>query len=186
VIQGTPSLYGDLPIGIVRGSGKLKSIKEEIFDKNGVEISRANKNLSAEPFGAECTVERVNGEVVTKTYTMDDAARAGLDKKPGPWQQHRKRMLQLRARAWALKDLFSDVLSGASLAEYDLDELPETGVISQPVADKAAQLKAALSERKEVGVTDEVIPAQQVIPPHDPNFDADAQVELDFEDAPAK
>lgn len=117
VINGTPALFGDLPLSLVMKSGQLEDIVEEIeLDEHG------------EPFRATCKVKRryVNSWVI-RTFTMEDAKRAGLLSRKGPWQTYPKRMLQCRARAWALKDLFPDMLSGSAIAEFDYDTLPESG-----------------------------------------------------------
>ena len=54
-------------------------------------------------------------------FSIEDAKRAGLLGKSGPWQQYTARMLTLRARAFALRDKFADVLKGLSMAEEALD-----------------------------------------------------------------
>ena len=41
--------------------------------------------------------------------------------KQGPWQQYPKRMRQMRARAFALRDVFPDVLRGLPVAEEIMD-----------------------------------------------------------------
>ncbi|GIV50961.1 MAG: hypothetical protein KatS3mg038_1482 [Candidatus Kapaibacterium sp.] len=50
-------------------------------------------------------------------FRVKDAKLAGLWAKPGPWQQFPHRMLQMRARSWALRDTFPDVLRGVVAAE---------------------------------------------------------------------
>jgi len=54
-------------------------------------------------------------------FSMADAARAGLKGKSGPWQQYPQRMLQMRARGFALRDAFPDVLRGLISAEVAMD-----------------------------------------------------------------
>ena len=61
---------------------------------------------------------------------MEDAKRAGLYGKQGPWQQYPKRMLQMRARAWALRDVFPDVLRGVHVAE-EAQDLPAERAMGQ-------------------------------------------------------
>lgn len=96
VINGRPTLFGDALLGLVRGSGLLESIEEVGDDKSYT-----------------CTVKR-RGErkPVVRTFTMDDARKAGLLEKKGPWQSYPKRMLQMRARNFALRDAFTDVIRG--------------------------------------------------------------------------
>lgn len=104
VINGRPAIWGDAVLAIVRGSGLLESITEEITET-----------------GATCTVQRRGEPPTVRTFTVEDAKRAGLLGKQGPWTQYPKRMLQMRARAWALRDVFPDVLRGVSVAEEAQD-----------------------------------------------------------------
>ena len=52
---------------------------------------------------------------------MADAKRAGLAGKSGPWTQYPRRMLQMRARGFALRDAFPDLLRGLVTAEEAMD-----------------------------------------------------------------
>ena len=56
-----------------------------------------------------------------RTFSQNDAEIAGLWSKAGPWKQYPKRMLQMRARAFCLRDLFPDVLKGLAVAEEVVD-----------------------------------------------------------------
>lgn len=123
IVNGTPALWGDLPLAIVRNSGKLKTIKEWTFDADGKEISLENKNIAVEPSGAACQTERHNaGEVSKQTtvFTVADAKTAGVWGVKC-WKTYPKRMLQLRARSQNLKDHFGDTLCGAAIAEHDFN-----------------------------------------------------------------
>jgi hypothetical protein len=110
VISGRPSLWGDAVLALVRGSGKLEYIKESVED--GV---------------ATCVVKRKGEPEHIVTFSEDDAKKAGLWGKTGPWQQYPTRMLKMRARAFALRDVFPDVLKGVAIAEEVIDaEVVET------------------------------------------------------------
>jgi hypothetical protein len=50
-------------------------------------------------------------------FSVSDAKVAGLWGKRGPWVQYPRRMLVCRARAWGLRDNYSDALQGISQAE---------------------------------------------------------------------
>jgi RecT family protein len=107
IVNGVPSLYGDAILGLVRKSGLLESIKEV--------VERDDKGT---PTSATCTVKR-RGESNESswTYSMADAAAAGLltpkqGQGPGPWKTATPRMLLARARTFALRDRFPDVLTG--------------------------------------------------------------------------
>ncbi len=132
VINGRPTIWGDGALGLVQGSGKLEWIRETI---SGDDDART----------ATCAVKRFNdAEVKTATFSVKDAKAAGLWKKAGPWTQYPDRMLKMRARSWALRDGFSDVLRGLSVTEevQDIPQAPEktehTIVGSEPLTGTAA------------------------------------------------
>lgn len=130
VINGMPSLWGDLPLGLCMKTGELEVFEEFFFDKDYETISFQNKNLNKEIFGALCRVGR-NRSLIETWFTIKDAETAGLLKKEGTWQTYRRRMLQMRARSQALKDNFPDVLSGVSIAEYDFNYLPDAREVQE-------------------------------------------------------
>lgn len=116
VINGKPSMYGDGLLAVVMASGQLLDIKEK-YEGQGDLLT------------AVCTVTRRGKETPTVgTFSMKDAEKASLLKKPGPWQQYPKRMLKMRARAYALRDAFPDVLSGMTSAEEQQDVIDSSAV----------------------------------------------------------
>ncbi|MNR13270.1 hypothetical protein D3C85_1296650 [compost metagenome] len=70
---------------------------------------------------ATCRVKRRGEEEQVRTFSMTDAKLAGLLGKQGPWTQYPKRMRQMRARSFALRDVFPDVLKGMPVAEEVMD-----------------------------------------------------------------
>lgn len=142
VINGRPAIWGDAMLAIVRGSGLLESITED---------------PTAD--GCTCTVKRRgDAEAVTREFTIEDAKKAGLYGKQGPWQQNPKRMMQMRARAFALRDVFTDVLRGIHVAEIAQDEpvekdiTAESSTVSAPTkpASRAERTRAALNKAKDI------------------------------------
>lgn len=126
VINGMPSLWGDLPLGLVRRTGKLKYIKEFFIDKDYNEISFENKNLHAPMWGAICTIERDGYEKKSYTFTQLDYAKQGGQVKD-IWNKFDKTMFMRKARGLGLKSEFSDVLEGVLIAEYDFNTIPDAG-----------------------------------------------------------
>jgi len=59
-------------------------------------------------------------------FSVSDAKAANLWGKSGPWTNYPKRMLELRARAFALRNMFPDVLLGCAIAE-ELDGVDKGG-----------------------------------------------------------
>lgn len=111
VIDGKPSIYGDGLIGLVRGSGKAEYIKEW-YSEDGLT--------------AHCeTLRKGEAHPVTAEYSMSDAMLAGIDTRKN-WKKHPKRMLQMRARAYCLRDAYADVLKGLAAADemYDHENTP--------------------------------------------------------------
>ena len=105
VVNGRPTIWGDAMLGLVRGSGLLAAISE---------VTTGEGDATT----AVCTVTRRDdpGETVGK-FSVADAKRAGLWGKAGPWTQYPRRMLQMRARGYALRDKFPDVLKGLHARE---------------------------------------------------------------------
>lgn len=149
VINGRPALWGDAVLALVRSSGLLESIKESI-DGKGNEMR------------AVCEVKRRGEERTFREFSVAAAIRAGLwNNKDGPWKTYPERMLQMRARAYALRDVFPDVLGGMYVAEELQDEQPMRDV-TPPAAPPPAPPPAAA-----------VTPQATVIPPA-PSKAADA------------
>jgi len=115
VINGRPSIWGDAALALVKASGKLEYINEYL-EEDGDNIV------------AVCETKRKDESVaVVREFSIKDAEKAGLLNK-STWKQYPKRMLQMRARAWALRDAYPDVLSGIQIAEemQDVEVVEET------------------------------------------------------------
>lgn len=147
VINGRPSIWGDGAMGLVRASGLCEFVYEAIAGDGDKMV-------------AVCRVKRKGEkEQIERTFSVDDAKRAGLWGKSGTWQLYPKRMLQMRARAFALRDLFADVLGGLYIAEelegVD-DDRPLKDVTPRPVvmpgngAELPAELPAPTRQEPEV------------------------------------
>lgn len=115
VINGRPSLWGDSVIALVKASPLCEYVVEDVTDTT-----------------ATCRVKRRGEPEQVRTFTIDDAKKAGLHGKQGPWTQYPKRMMQMRARSWALRDVFPDVLRGMPVAEELMDMPVERDVTPAP------------------------------------------------------
>lgn len=114
VINGRPSLWGDAVLALVKSSPVCEYVIEEVTDAT-----------------ATCKVKRKGELEQVRYFTVEDAKKAGLWGKQGPWTQYPKRMLQMRARSWALRDVFTDVLRGMPVAEEVRDIPTEQDITSQ-------------------------------------------------------
>jgi len=156
IVNGSPALYGDLPLAMVRNSGLLEYIKESIVDKNMNEICVKNKNLNEKPYAAICIGKRKEEEEKEYFFTIEDAEHAGLFKNY-VWKTFTRDMLKHKPRSRFLKDNFSDVLLGIPLMESDFDILPEnqqmkdiTGMAGEIFTNPTDQLNNDF-EKKEKG-----------------------------------
>lgn len=132
-------MWGDLPLSIVERSGKLEWIKEYRVVKgpDGKPLVQSHEDATMfDPVaGAVCIVKhKEKPEPRAAFYTVEKATAAGL--LPGhpksAWGKHPDRMLQLRARAMALRDSFSGELLGAAIKEYDVDGIEDRKALEQP------------------------------------------------------
>jgi hypothetical protein len=112
VINGKPSVYGDAAMALVQASPVCEDV-EEFFEGEG----------TPNPV-AVCIAKRKGRKPVTAKFSVEDAKRAGLWGKQGPWTAYPKRMMQMRARGFALRDAFPDVLKGMITAE-EAQDYPE-------------------------------------------------------------
>jgi len=109
IINGKPSVYGDAAMALVQASAVCEDV-EEFFEGEG----------TINPV-AVCVAKRKGRKPVTAKFSVEDAKRAGLWGKQGPWSAYPKRMMQMRARGFALRDAFPDVLKGMITAEEAQD-----------------------------------------------------------------
>ncbi len=110
VINGRACIWGDAIPALIQKAGHsldswIEGEGDEMFAQ--AELTRGD-----------------TGKVYTRVFTLADAKAAGLLGKPGPWQQYRKRMLEMRARAWAARDGAADALMGLQIAEEVQDAPP--------------------------------------------------------------
>ncbi|MFO5178901.1 hypothetical protein RCK74_23225, partial [Salmonella enterica subsp. enterica serovar Enteritidis] len=85
-------------MALVRASGLCEFVKERIDGDGDGRIAVCE------------TKRRGEADTVRRTFSVSEAKEAGLWNKQGPWKQFPARMLQMRARAFALRDLYADVL----------------------------------------------------------------------------
>jgi hypothetical protein len=132
VIGNNPALWGDGALGLIQASGLLDDM-DETDDGNT----------------ATCMMKRKGRATpITKTFSMEDAKKAGLAGKAGPWTQYPARMRQMRARAFAMRDGFADVLRGLHIAEEARDYAPmmDGGVMDRAPLTGQALLEQASAE----------------------------------------
>lgn len=151
VVNNRPTLWGDGLVAVARSQGV-----------------RISERVEGEGDGiiATCEVTRPDtGEVIVRTFSVADAKKAQLWAKSGPWQQYPKRMLSMRARAFALRDGAADILNGFQVAEEVEDYVqPQREVTPRAEVIHTLQLEAAQPE----GTLEIVAEDEPPAPTHEP------------------
>lgn len=179
VVNGIPSLYGDLLYAICKSRAKVQ-VTENWDDNNKV---------------AYCRVERPGYQPVEQTFGFNDAIFAGLmvqdpktgylrGNKEGPWSAYPKRMCQMRARSLALRDQCPDLLRGLAIYEEAAD-IPAEQAESSEQAEvpekrrrrtKAEIIASQIQIQKEMQQRNAEMQQQEQIPPiNQPPVDAHAE-----------
>lgn len=139
IINGRPTLWGDLALAVVLRSGGVEDwyerpMKEALAKGEGYfKIKRAGRATPTEVY-----------------FSVKDAQTANLWGKQGPWTQYPGRMLQMRARAFALRDCFPDALKGIPITEEAKD---------YPLIDAVSKETERLPMRKSMGEAGAAAPA---------------------------
>ena len=119
VINGRPTIWGDAALALVQSSPVCEFVSEAV-DGDGDQMV------------AMCIAKRRGYPAPSSVkFSVADAKKAGLWGKTGPWTQYPKRMLQLRARGFALRDAFPDVLKGLVTAE-EAQDYPQPEPAKEP------------------------------------------------------
>ena len=109
VVNGRPSIYGDAALAVVKASPLCEYVTETVEGEGDRMV-------------ATCTAQRRGDPSPTvRQFSVADAKQAQLWGKAGPWIQYARRMLQMRARGFCLRDCFPDVLKGLVTAEEAQD-----------------------------------------------------------------
>ena len=157
VVNGRPTIYGDAALAVCLASPVCEWVTESV-DGDGDKMV------------ATCSAQRRGyPKPITSTFSVADAKAAGLWAKGGPWSQYPKRMLAMRARGFALRNAFADVLRGLVTSEeagdYQIDtvsidrsnvkaKVVEVAAVprieAEPVSDVYAKAAGAIERAKTV------------------------------------
>ena len=110
VINGRPTVWGDAMLALCKKAPTFEYC-HETFDEQAMT--------------AFCAVKRKGEKEQVRPFSQKDAQQAGLWGKKDNWIKYPKRMLQMRARAFALRDIFPDVLQGLGCTE-EVQDYPES------------------------------------------------------------
>lgn len=136
IINNRPCIWGDGAMALVQSKGLIEQFTEHF---EGAEKAAAAKEDQAgevdhtptlrdfsDDYTAVCRIwRRGQSTPYEGKFSVRDAKRAHLwgNGKKIPWIEHPKRMLKMRARAFALRDGFADALAGLSITE-EVQDMP--------------------------------------------------------------
>lgn len=107
LVNGKPGLSVQLMISLANRSGMLSHFDipdaDEAFKAGKATVSATRKDRPDSP--------------ISMTFTMEDAKKAGLSGKTGPWTQYPGQMLVNRAVSMVLRRIIPEALSGMYLTE---------------------------------------------------------------------
>jgi len=103
VVNGRPTIYGDGLTSLVFKAGHHLDSCIEGEGERAVAVATLTRGDT--------------GRAVERRFSVEDAKRAGLWGKQGPWQSYPMRMLEWRAKTWAARDGAPDALMGLTLAD---------------------------------------------------------------------
>lgn len=126
VINGRPSIWGDAALALVQSSAVCEWVTEKVTGDGDAMVATCEAKRRGYP------------QPTTVAFSVADAKKAGLWGKAGPWTQYPRRMLQLRARGFALRDAFPDVLKGLVTAEEAQDYPTHEPAQARPTATPAS------------------------------------------------
>lgn len=122
VINGRPSVWGDGFLALIMASPSYAD-HDEYYEVDGRRVDGLTaEDLKKDSTAAVCTFHRKGKATpTTQKFTIAMAKKASLLGKEGPWGTYPDRMLKMRARSWAGRDAFPDVLRGITTAEEAQD-----------------------------------------------------------------
>lgn len=144
IINGRPCVWGDAALALVQASPNFENIQETVDDNQAV-----------------CIIKRRDQTEHTEIFTKQDAINAGLWNKVGPWKQYPKRMMQMRARGFALRNKFADVLMGLNIAEEVRDYIDVT-----PAHENASSEISEVKHTIEYAGVDQIVQLKDLFEEH--------------------
>jgi hypothetical protein len=124
VVNGRPMIWGDAALALVIGNPECNGVREWIDGtiKDGTAV-------------AYCEVTR-GKEIILREFSVAQAAKAQLLGK-NVWAAYPERMLQMRARGFALRDSFPDVLKGIYVEGEMVGVTVVDGTVMEEVDEKS-------------------------------------------------
>jgi hypothetical protein len=173
-INGKPCVYGDLMMAVCQSHPAFRDCIESFAGK-----------AYDDDFTAVCEVQREGRKPIVRRFSVIEAKEGGLWKKPGPWTTVPQRMLQMRARSFALRDAFSDALAGMHSREEmeDAEAVDVTASATVRAEPKPAKRRTVETSTESPAAVEPQAPA---VTAAEPEPAAGSEVQAEPVAAPAK
>lgn len=150
VINGRPSVWGDGFLALILGSDAYREHDEYFLVGNERREYLTPDDLKRDDTTAVAKFWRRDRQnPIVGVFSVGQAKTAKLLGKEGPWQTYPDRMLKMRARGFAGRDGFADILRGVKSTEELLDtpneELPDLPARPEPITPRRASEARASS-----------------------------------------
>ena len=132
IISGKASLSGDAMLALVSARSDCEGVSETL---EGAGNDRR----------AVCEIRRRGWKPTVCTFSVADATKAGLWNNSVVWKKYPDRMLQMRARGFAVRNAFQDALKGFISSEEAQD---------YPTKNSAPRAEATASNKIEINASD--------------------------------
>jgi len=122
VTNGKPGLYGEALLGVIMASPLYVDHDEYYLVDGERRDTVTSADLAKPTTTAICVfVRRGAPRPTVRKFSIEDAKRSRLIGKAGPWTEYPQIMLRMRARGFAARDAFPDLLRGIRTAEELMD-----------------------------------------------------------------
>ncbi|HEY2486079.1 MAG TPA: hypothetical protein VGI36_13085, partial [Candidatus Binataceae bacterium] len=171
IINNRPCIWGDGAVALIQSRNIVErwvettegneQTAQAIADEYGELDYTPSQRDFLDDYTAVCTIWRKGqSEPYVGRFSVRDARRAGLwtNPKKKPWFEHPKRMLQWRARAYAMRDGFSDCLMGLAIREEVEDLTPEPVTTDTSFLDDAVLEPESVDQKALPSPTEEALP----------------------------
>ena len=135
IISGKASLSGDAMLALVSARSDCEGVNETV-------VGEGNERR------AVCEIRRRGWKPTVCTFSVADAIKARLWDKSDVWKKYPDRMLQMRARGFAVRNAFQDALKGFITSEEAQD---------YPTQNSAPRAEATASGKIETNTSDSSI-----------------------------
>ena len=134
VINGRPSIFGDGFMALIIASPLCRE-HEEYYEVDGQRVDTITvEDLKKDDTTGVCTFWRQGKTIpTTRRFSVGHAKKAALWGKEGPWTNYPDRMLLMRARGFAGRDAFPDLLRGIKTAEEAIDNGADEPIDTVPI-----------------------------------------------------